>query len=1643
MFQPNDHAAAHVDDYLHGLLNGADADHVRRHTESCPVCKEALEQAQRRKAAIEAVPPEKAPEPLIQETVVKADTSLPTPPRAVPEIEPLLEVPEVPPLRHAERNTRPPLLSPTGRRLFYGGILALAASLALVLGIIHLYYSRLSPSPYTLAVLGQKQMLAGAPGSLRVRLTNQETRLPVGNVPVEMDLVGGPKGQIVHLASFTTDREGTGTPRFTLPEWENGQYQLRVRAKTDGGEERLEHPIELKRSWRLMLSTDKPVYQPGQTILVRSLSLRKPDLKPVAGQVAVFTITDPKGNIIFKQSTATSRFGIAAAECPLATEILEGPYTITCTLGDSTSKNTVQVHKYVLPKFKIEATLDKPYYQPGQRVNVTVQTDYFFGKPVQGGQVKLLVSSTEFEQQVLQRLEGKTDETGKAKFDFLLPQNLVGREQDRGDARFNLMIDVQDTAEQTQRKQVSRLVTTQPLKIEIIPEAGRLIPGVANTIYLWVSYADGQPAANVRLAVAGQEQELTTNTLGLASYSLTPPPDSQSAVVVQATDAQGRTGRKAVTVTSAGSPDFLCRPDQAVYDGGATVKLTTFGSGIEPVFVDFIKDGQTLLTEAVAMTNGRGELAFDLPPEVFGTIEIVAYRYKNRSGLPVRQSRVIYVRQARQLRIAAAMDHKEYRPGGKAVIKLNLADDKGKPTPGAISLAAVDEAVYAVLEQAPGMERIFFLLEQQLLKPVYAIYPWAPDLLEAVKPEERQEFDRALFSRTVESDKSPDQETQTRFSNLHTLALETFAEKVQRIARERTEGLRWSEAIWAQYVPLALALGALLLVVWFFETFDVVRIVSNLSRGAFPIVGWIAVGVFLCLGAIIFFGQRASTTFSNVGQAMNYKTITFESMRDASGMGGIGGSGGGLPSKGGAGGGRGGPVPGMPPQSAAPMAKADAAPAAPMGGDRAEPAAAEPVRVREWFPETLLWRPEVITNDQGEARVEVELADSITTWRLLASAVSAQGQLGSYQGAVKVFQPFFCDMNLPVALTRNDEVAVPVVVYNYLTTPQTVELTLHREDWFTLLDEEKKSIALAPGEVKATAFRFKVQKVGLQTLQVTARGSGVADAMKKPIEVVPDGRRVDRIVNGALLQPVDLTLNLPADAIPGSGKMIVKFYPSTFSQLVEGLDGIFRQPYGCFEQTSSTTYPNVLALDYLRRINKSVPEVEAKARQFIHLGYQRLISFEVPGGGFDWFGRPPANVTLTAYGLMEFEDMSRVHDVDPELIRRTRRWLLGQRLANGSWPAASGMLHDDFHRRMQGLSTTAYIAWSVFARDVNPHEARVTWNYLVSHRPETIDDPYTLALVCNALLAINPSSPEVKAYLARLESLKQTSPDGKQVSWGMSPGRRTQFYGGGNTATVETTALAALAFMKAREYPGSTNGALAWLISQKDGNGTWHGTQSTVLALKALIAGTGATLSSGEERRIAVTLNDGDRREVRIVPDQAEVMQQLDLTPLLRSGENRLRITEPTGTATGFQVAFWHHVPGEPAKGQEPLAIQLQYDRTTLKVNDSITVQATIVNQMPEAAPMVMLDLPIPAGFNVQTEDFAKMVAKGQIAKFQVTPRSVVVYLLRLAPQQKLELHYHLQATMPVKLQAPGGLVYEYYDRQKRGTSPSVALVVE
>jgi hypothetical protein len=245
--------------------------------------------------------------------------------------------------------------------------------------------------------------------------------------------------------------------------------------------------------------------------------------------------------------------------------------------------------------------------------------------------------------------------------------------------------------------------------------------------------------------------------------------------------------------------------------------------------------------------------------------------------------------------------------------------------------------------------------------------------------------------------------------------------------------------------------------------------------------------------------------------------------------------------------------------------KAEARELGRQNGQGQDPGATAPVtRLREYFPETMLWQPALITDDKGVAQMAVNFADSITTWRLSASASSRGGALGGVNVPLKVFQDFFVDIDLPVALTQNDEVAFPVAVYNYLKTPQTVRIDLQPEPWFSLIDQGglTRKLDLKPNEVTAVKFRIKANKVGWQPLTLKAHGTKMSDAVKRVVEVVPDGQKVERVFNDRLTGRVAQTVDIPQNAVPDSSKLLVRIYPGVVAQVMEGMEGMLRLPGG-------------------------------------------------------------------------------------------------------------------------------------------------------------------------------------------------------------------------------------------------------------------------------------------------------------------------------------------------------------------------------------------------------------------------------------------------------------------------------------------------
>ncbi|MBI4789726.1 MAG: hypothetical protein HY782_22065 [Chloroflexi bacterium] len=470
------------------------------------------------------------------------------------------------------------------------------------------------------------------------------------------------------------------------------------------------------------------------------------------------------------------------------------------------------------------------------------------------------------------------------------------------------------------------------------------------------------------------------------------------------------------------------------------------------------------------------------------------------------------------------------------------------------------------------------------------------------------------------------------------------------------------------------------------------------------------------------------------------------------------------------------------------------------------------------------------------------------------------------------------------------------------------------------------------------------------------------------------------------------------------------------------------------------TFPNVLVLNYLKQTKQAAPEIQLKAENYIALGYQRLLTFEVANGGFSIFGQPPASVMLTAKGLLEFSDMAKVYPVDPALIERTRRWLLAQQKPDGSW---AGSATWDYPSGGAGdpLPLTAYVTWALLESG-KKDDAGV--NRAVAYLKENAaraTDPYILAILANALVASDPNDGAAKDALARLDQMKVAQADG--TYWGSKVGSFTG--ASGVSGNVETTALAAYAFLRAKAYPESAQRALTYMMQKKSPNGTWGTTQATILALRALIESVLASGETTQDATVRVSFNGAEAKPIQINRENSGVVQLVtfdDVSP----GANRVSFKVEGKGSFAYQVTTSYYLPWSlvpPMAEKDKLVdIQVAYDRTTLAVDEQVGVNVRVTLTKAGTARMTLVDLGVPPGFTVMAEDFEALVKSKRIARYELAGRQIIIYLEEFSSKQPVTFAYHLKAKFPLRAQTPSSTTYDYYNPDVAGTQAPLQLTV-
>jgi hypothetical protein len=380
------------------------------------------------------------------------------------------------------------------------------------------------------------------------------------------------------------------------------------------------------------------------------------------------------------------------------------------------------------------------------------------------------------------------------------------------------------------------------------------------------------------------------------------------------------------------------------------------------------------------------------------------------------------------------------------------------------------------------------------------------------------------------------------------------------------------------------------------------------------------------------------------------------------------------------------------------------------------------------------------------------------------------------------------------------------------------------------------------------------------------------------------------------------------------------------------------------EQTSSTAYPNILVVDYVKKARVASPEILMKAENVLNVGYQKLLTFERPGGGFDWWGNGAPLIWLSAYGLSEFSDMAKVYPIDKGVIDRTQAFLLKKQDPDGTW-SNIGATHGETITRMGDpkLLLTSYVTWSLLESGCKDDKLKKSIEF-IRDNVQKADNSYILALAANALAACDPKDDDTHAALVKLlkklDEKKHEVTEWKAISF--PAGGQSLSYAHGDSLTVETTALAVLAMLKNGQFATDCNKALIYLVKSKDPNGTWGSTQATILALKALVASTGGTKQK-DTVDFVIKVNGKEAATGQVTEKNADVLQLFDLKEHLKQGANSVTLEVKGETNLMYQIVGRHFEPYQKAEPEKPkFDVVVDYDRTELSTTDTLKAKATV-----------------------------------------------------------------------------------------------------
>lgn len=1392
------------------------------------------------------------------------------------------------------------------------------------------------------------------------------------------------------------------------------------------------------------LQTDKPLYEPGESVWV---AVRRMDeaLGAPGGKARVYlSLHDPRGGSV-NEKLVEERAGFATNDFTLPTSAVGGVWTVVADLpGGLRVQRELVVVGHETPRFQKTLEFVRKAYVPGETVTATVAVNGPDGAPMAGHALsaRIRVSGQDLPAQVV-----TTDGEGHSTVRFTLPTAIDG-----DDSLLTVMVQDGGLTESIARRIP---ITLDQLSVRVYPEGGKLVAGLPTRVYFAATRADGKPGDVAGRVLDDRGKEITTFSSfhhGLGRFALTPIAGRTYHLEVRgsATPIPLPTAEPAGCVLT--TPDDL---DSAIREVRAEVRCT------EPQEVSVTAElrGRRLDGARVRVPAGRPARVYLDPGAAEtapGAVRVTLY---DAADQPMAE-RAVFRNRKRQLDVKIQADKTELGPRDDVGLDVTVTAE-GQPVEADLSLVVVDDAALTWADDKQGDIVSAMLLESEIpgrvdeprsffaeptglaLDLLLGTAGWrtfqAPPKHEEGRVGKKDSLQRrpkmakqALgVEQPAEMPHAPPAEP--RQPMLAMLATRGDTDRVVQLdpagldaalqagvggliggegfgvqgglgglgQDARGAGLAANDAaVFGKIAgPTPVVTGSAPVVLGSLDKSLIGRVVKrnmNAIRYCYqrelqktPVLGGRVAMKFTIEpdGHTADVEVHTSTLPSPAVEAC--LVGRFQNMRFSETNGG-------------------GRVVVTYPLIFRPDGDLpDATPVFAPVRTFPEPPKLGPARTD--FRETIAWVPNVRTDASGHAHVDVRLSDAITSFRAIAQAAGG-GTVGRGDTTIASTLPFSMQVKLPPAAVIGDVLHLPLTLTNTRGEPAEVRVE-------SSLGEPRTVSLPARG---STTVLYDLAVAEATTVSFTAAAAGLTDSFERSLNVVDPGFPASWSVAGQLegTQGGRVTIDDPR----GAGSLTLRAFSDILPTLTQGLDGLLRLPLGCFEQASSSNYPNLLVLRVLER-GTSDPALTTRARSLVEQGYQRLTTYEVGGGGYEWFGQAPAHGALTAYGLAEFTQMKEVyHGVDDAMLRRTRELLLARRDGKGGWTSDLRALDSFGHASPE--VTDAYVLWAL----ATSGSAGVLGPELdaAENRGATEDDAYRLALHTDALA--RPRRDAARRLAARLVDLQEE--DG---AWRKADHSITR--SGGRNLHIETTALAVRALLDVGGHPDRVERGVQWLLTQRDGSGRWGSTQGTVLTLDTLSRYAEQAATRGPGR--ATLLVDGE-------PSGSIAWGSGPMRPLtipLPNGEHRVEV-RAEGAPIPFTLAADWSTRLPPSVESAKVGVTTRLSAERLDPGEPARLTAEVRNTSNEGLPMVVAEIGIPASLESQTWQLRELVDRKEVDFFETRDSRVYLYWRSFGPGVKRTVNLDLLATVPGETTAPASSAWLYYDDDVKAWAEPVRVRV-